>query len=221
MKKLLIALLALSLLVTAVGCNNKSAQKEDDDTDSNTVSAEFDNADTTIEEGDVIPFGAIDQDADPDNGAEPIEWYVLRKDSDQLLLLSVKALTSATYDQAKTWINGEFLSTAFTQEEQQRILQTSDTGRVFLLGLDEARSLMDDEDARLICAATKSMIASGYIANALDDSCVYWLDGGFCADSSMIGLGPQDIENGVRPMIRITTGDIPSTPDNSKTEFNY
>lgn len=85
--------------------------------------------------GSTVVFGSFEQDNDLENGTEPIEWIVLDKQGDKLLLLSKKVLDSRNYYGAyypvtweeshlRFWLNSLFYESAFTEEEQQKILQT-------------------------------------------------------------------------------------------------
>ena len=85
--------------------------------------------------GSNVVFGSFEQDNDLENGTEPIEWIVLDKQGDKLLLLSKKVLDSRNYFGAyypvtweeshlRFWLNSVFYETAFTEEEQQKILLT-------------------------------------------------------------------------------------------------
>lgn len=85
--------------------------------------------------GSTVVFGSFEQDNDLENGTEPIEWIVLDKQGDKLLLLSKKVLDSRNYYGAyypvtweeshlRFWLNSVFYETAFTEEEQQKILLT-------------------------------------------------------------------------------------------------
>lgn len=96
--------------------------------------------------GDIVTFGTYEQDNNPDNGAEPIEWIVLdivnQKDSmskkvdHRVLLISVYALDVQPYHaehdtvtwkdcSLRKWLNEEFYGTAFTEDEQKLIAQAS------------------------------------------------------------------------------------------------
>ncbi len=84
----------------------------------------------SAQKGDRIRFGHYEQDNDLTNGAEAIEWIVLERLDDQLLLLSSEGLDGKPYHTTpfaeitweectlRAWLNGEFLNTAFTPEEQ-------------------------------------------------------------------------------------------------------
>lgn len=79
--------------------------------------------------GDVIEFGRYEQDNNPENGAEPIEWFVMAEQNDRLLLWSVYALDHHAYHNRstdtywencslRTWLNDTFYQTAFNESER-------------------------------------------------------------------------------------------------------
>ena len=86
--------------------------------------------------GDIITFGHYEQDNDPDNGPEPIEWIVLDIQDGRALLLSRYGLDAKPYHTEltedvtwetcalRTWLNSDFLNEAFSEEEQAAILMT-------------------------------------------------------------------------------------------------
>lgn len=85
------------------------------------------------EKEDIVSFGHFEQDNDPSNGPEPIQWIVLDKMDGQLLLISASCLQGMAYNTAtftpvtwetsslRTWLNESFLSSAFTEEEKALI----------------------------------------------------------------------------------------------------
>ncbi|MBQ5777394.1 MAG: hypothetical protein IIV97_01115 [Oscillospiraceae bacterium] len=89
------------------------------------------------EVGDVITFGTYEQDNDEANGKEPIEWRVLAKDEEKVLLLTDKVIDSIPFNNEmqewitwedsslRAWLGGEFVTAAFSEEEAARILETS------------------------------------------------------------------------------------------------
>ena len=135
--------------------------------------------------GETIEFGNYPQDKD---GTEkPIEWIVMKKEGNQVLLLSkyvldakpynkeLKAVTWETSD-IRQWLNNEFYTTAFNKAEKAKI-QTSliknednseygtnggnDTeDKVFLLSEKEADTLFSNDDER-IAKATEYAQKSG------------------------------------------------------------
>ncbi|MCR5685260.1 MAG: fibronectin type III domain-containing protein [Lachnospiraceae bacterium] len=96
-----------------------------------------------VKKGDVITFGAFEQDGDFSNGKEPVEWIVLDKNKKQMLVMSRNALDCIPYDmpsentseyyRARTWeicslrkwLNSEFYNAAFNKAEQKLIKTTT------------------------------------------------------------------------------------------------
>ena len=85
--------------------------------------------------GNTVVFGRYEQDNDPTDGMEGIEWIVLDVDGEKALLLSKYGLEtvqySSTYEATtwetctvRQWLNHEFMDTAFTEEEKAAILVT-------------------------------------------------------------------------------------------------
>ena len=125
--------------------------------------------------GAIVQFGSYVQDNDGSR-LEPIDWYVLATEGDKCLLLSKYALTRDFYQMGeenvtwetsdiRAWLNSVFISEAFTQTEQNCLVDTliknsdstyggNDTiDRVFLLSVDEARFYFVS-DAHRRCAET-------------------------------------------------------------------
>ena len=88
--------------------------------------------------GNIVTFGRYEQDNDTTNGPEEIEWIVLDYDEreQKALLLSKYGLDAKPYNteykattweqcSLRNWLNGEFLQTAFTSEEQAAIPATA------------------------------------------------------------------------------------------------
>ena len=82
-----------------------------------------------------IKFGCYEQDNNPENGREPIEWIVLDEKDGKALLLSKYGLDTALYHNKwenitweqcslRSWLNGDFYENSFSIQEQLRILQT-------------------------------------------------------------------------------------------------
>ena len=160
----------------------------------------------TASVGDIVYFGAYEQDNNTSNGKEDIEWLVLAKEGNKALLISKYALDRQQYNTSNTdvtwatcslrkWLNGTFLSKAFSSEEQNSIISstvTADknpsystspgnntTDKVFLLSITEVNKYFNSDDARR-CAPTDYAIAHG--AGTSDSyktggraTCCWWL----------------------------------------------
>lgn len=92
------------------------------------------------QQGDSITFGAYEQDNNTENGKENIEWIVIDKQDDKLLLISKYCLYAGYYNKETTpfdetmtweectrreWLNTEFLKDAFSEEDQARIIKSN------------------------------------------------------------------------------------------------
>ena len=137
--------------------------------------------------GDIIEFGAYEQDNDTSNGKEPIEWQVLERDGDKVLVISKYALDAQPYNTEwedvtwetctlRTWLNETFLNEAFSEAEQT-IIQTTEVSadrnpdwstdpgnatndKIFLLSIIEAYTYFASDEASM-CAPTAYAIANG------------------------------------------------------------
>ena len=113
---------------------------------------------SSIQAGDVITFGAFEQDNNTSNGAEDIEWIVANVEDGRALLLSKYVLYSMPYNCAgdvaweesdvRKWLNEDFYEASFSENERASIyevgLETREPGysrylttkdHVFLLAL--------------------------------------------------------------------------------------
>ena len=126
--------------------------------------------------GDSIEFGSYEQDNDTTNGKEIIEWQVLDKEDNKILVISSNVLDCKPYNTVlkpvtwetctlRTWLNDVFYNAAFDSEEQSMIQVTSvvaennpehntDPGndtedKVFLLSVKEATNYFPTEEARI------------------------------------------------------------------------
>lgn len=135
--------------------------------------------------GDKFTFGTYEQDNVTSNGAEDIEWLVLAKENNKILVISDKALDYQRYNKTyekitweqcslRKWLNDSFFNAAFSEEEQALIQNTTvsadknpkystdpgnaTTDKVFLLSINEAEKYFSGEQARK-CTTTAYVIA--------------------------------------------------------------
>ncbi len=140
-----------------------------------------------VQVGDTLTFGRYEQDADEANGKEPIEWIILEKKGKTCLLISKYALdcqryqkynTQTTWESAdlRKWLNNDYLSTAFSADEQQLIRKTTVTAdanpyfqknvgndtkdKIFCLSIVEANKFFSSDELRK-CIATEHAITQG------------------------------------------------------------
>ncbi len=155
-----------------------------------------------VQVGSHVFFGSYEQDNNTSNGKEDIEWLVLAKDGNKALIISKYALDCKQYNPSsfsdvtwetstlRKWLNGTFLDTAFSTEEQNRIVSstvTADknssystspgnntTDKVFLLSIAEVNRYFTSDKARQ-CQGTAYCFARGAYKEGRNGLCWWWL----------------------------------------------
>ena len=150
--------------------------------------------------GDVIVFGSYEQDNDISDGKEAIEWVVLEKNGDSLLVISRYALDGRVYDESylggitwdtcslRRWLNNGFLNEAFSQTEQMKIEESSvetavisegvnmgsreSKDRVFILSTEEAQQYLTEELKK--CEATAYAAEQDVYISKFTGYCRWW-----------------------------------------------
>ncbi|MBQ0083162.1 MAG: hypothetical protein KBS52_00125 [Clostridiales bacterium] len=154
--------------------------------------------------GDTVKFGKYEQDNDAANGKEDIEWFVLDRDGNRVLLMSVYTLdcqpynteyVSITWEKCtlRKWLNDTFYNTAFddaqkasimtkkltnptTQFSKRKVNGGKDTNdNVFLLSINEGNSYCVPREKYYLSKATAYAKAQGVYANAETSYCWWWL----------------------------------------------
>ncbi len=150
--------------------------------------------------GDTFTFGQYEQDNNPDNGPEPIEWVVLTRNGDRILALSKKALMGRKFNKnvnstwencsLRTWLNDEFLHNAFNPAELAMIPTVTVSAekntkqpqtpagnatkdKVFLLSMNEGTKYLSGKPY-LKCYPTKYAIANGCNKDDKTGECWWW-----------------------------------------------
>lgn len=151
--------------------------------------------------GSIVTFGSYEQDNDPEDGSEPLEWIVLDQKEDRVLLLSRYVIDCKEYHSANTditwencdlrdWLNHEFFRTAFSEKQQEQIMETevknsdnewydtyggNDTcDRVFLLSIEEVGKYTGSDQERE-AIATKYVQEQGVWSDDGDETAYWWL----------------------------------------------
>ena len=156
--------------------------------------------------GDIVYFGTYEQDNDTTNGKENIEWLVLAKENNRVLVISDKALDCRAYQanslsyatwekcSLREWLNNDFFNTAFSDDEKAVIptvtvsadknpTYNTDPGnatqdQVFLLSIVEAKKYFSSDSARQ-CSPTDYAVANG-ACKSNDNICWWWLRSSGC-----------------------------------------
>lgn len=166
MKKILIVLLTILLVMACVGCG-QIVTTNTEQTFSEKIRA--------LEINDVFEFGNYEQDGNEENGKEPVEWSVIAKEHDKVLVISNKVLDLKEYyygypenvtwenSSLRKWLNSDFLNNCFTEDEQNKIPLTFVTGettfksgddsptqdKVFILSYSEANQYLTSDSLKI------------------------------------------------------------------------
>lgn len=148
--------------------------------------------------GDTFVFGTYEQDNDLSNGPESIEWIVLEKKGNKILLISDKALDCHQYSNnrytasarwedcsLRMWLNNIFVNKAFSADERSQILPIKNSednnsnsynvtqDEVFLLSSTEVKNYFPSSIERQ-CKPTSYAMAQGVYADERNN-CRWWL----------------------------------------------
>lgn len=121
--------------------------------------------------GSIITFGSYEQDGNTKNSADEIEWIVLEKKDNKLLVISGKILDVAPFNSKwvdsitwekstlRKWLNSDFYNSAFTASEKSHIQTvtvnaeknpkyntpagSNTQDKIFLLSISEAETYFD------------------------------------------------------------------------------
>ena len=184
--------------------------------------------------GDYVYFGTY--------GGENIRWKTLDVSGNSAMLIAANCIdcrpfnnvdTDVTWETCslRTWLNGSFYNTAFSDSERSRILQTYVTNPnppadydayggnatydyVFVLSYDECRSFFSDDSSRRT-KGTEYALSRG--ANGDEDGVSWWLRTPGYSQSDFMGISKKGylwsdgydvnfFEMGVRPVIWIDMG---------------
>lgn len=147
-----------------------------------------------------VTFGSYEQDGNTANGSEVIEWIVLDKQNDKVLLISDKLLDYVPYNEEakavtwsncslRNWLNNDFYTTAFAPQERAKIALSNNSNpansthktdggkstndRVFSLSADEAQQYFSSGTA-MAAYTTEFARRQGYAASS-DGKDYWWL----------------------------------------------
>jgi hypothetical protein len=179
-----------------------AASREDKQAEPKAASKQTNYADiANAQAGSHIYFGSYEQDNDLYASVKPIEWRVLERKGNRILVISEYGLEDEPYNKKRAsvtwetctlraWLNSDFLTSAFTADEQAMIPAVhvvneknpkfgTDGGndtedKVFILSISEAKSFFPTKNDRM-CTPTAYTLAKGCYANKDSGRCWWWL----------------------------------------------
>ena len=153
-------------------------------------------------EKEYITFGTYEQDNDLTNGTEPLEWVVVKKEEGRVLLSTRYAIDAKPFNtndgayswescSLRTWLNNEFYSTAFNEQQQSMIAETkcitnynntaeginsnyTTTDKVFLFSYNELYEYLQNILERQVVSTAYAQANGGY-ADPDTLGCWWWL----------------------------------------------
>lgn len=165
--------------------------------------------------GELVKFGTYEQDNDYEDGKEEIEWIVIDKEGNSILLISNYCLDCKPnvdgggsytwkYSLLYPWLTQTFFNEAFSEEEREKIISPKDAGvtetifsdvpddKITLLNTEEA-DMFFDSDASRKAYPTKYAISQGvYVdgdngyVDAGGGSCLWYLRPPSGSSTSMV-----------------------------------
>ena len=199
LKKILIYIGSVFLLIgCTVGlasCSNEAKlRKEAVERYGEDVVAAFE----ALAPGDEYVFGETEQDNSDLNGQEAMEWIVLAKEENKVLLLSKYAIRGKAIDsntcfswesaELRTWLNEDFYYLTFSENEKSMIRRDEKNERVSLLSMEQVEEYLPSQESR-ICLPTT------YAAKWVDEgACRWWLCTPGIKDNSQFCVVMQDGE---------------------------
>ena len=168
--------------------------------------------------GAFVTFGSYEQDNDPSNGNEAIEWEVLDVQDGKALLVSSYVLDTIPYNidnidvtwescSLRKWMNEDFYNSAFSLDEQSKILDTNviNEGNP-LYGTEGGNDTNDTIDK--IFALSVDEIRKYYDFNSWNDK---EMDG--YSEELVIEPTPYAVEKGILPF-EVTESNIKAVGEN-------
>ncbi len=169
------------------------------------------------QKGDAVVFGSYEQNGDASDGAEKLEWIVLEKQDDKLLLISRYCIDALPFNNdrlpadwanssLKSYLNNEFINNTFSEAEKANLLE-SENGKVFILSAQEAEDYYEYDAWRAGIATDYAAIKGARVesgaawwwlrdAGAIENTaCYVHFDGtvqtkGFAVDYDAVGVRP-------------------------------
>ena len=189
--------------------------------------------------GDIVEFGLYP--LDKSGNTAPIRWRVLKREENRILVITEKIIDKAAYHtdaesidwascHLRRWLNGPFLSLAFTPEEQAMIPEVelpdlpnpkykcgggaSTFDRIFNLSLQEAAELFPNDPSRIGYTTLYAQSRGYYFGGQIN---CWWLRGqgasrelaalvGNSGSLGTYGYRPDNGEYAIRPAMWIQIG---------------
>ena len=196
---------------------------------------------SALKPGDIIELGTYEQDNVTGNGPEPIEGQVLDVDGDEAFLVSVHSLDAMKFNNVmkasakktlswadsdiRTWLNGEFIDKAFSEEEKNCLITVENEegamDQVFLPSKEEIVKFFPSGDEQFcmpteyafVKQGSRDEILSAFPTLDINNLAWYYVLRSFSSSGRRVALAPEkgmmteDFDTAirfVRPAIKIS-----------------
>ena len=194
-------MLIVLMIISFVGCADITTDTSVEDL-STTENNRVEVTEGSNDSANYILFGNYEQDGNLDNGAEPIQWIQLCEQDGKILMISryildykdfndttIASATSWENSSLRKWLNGDFINSAFSPAEQNRIITATvqdykadnvlggtTQDKVFLLNKDQAFTYFSSDSDRATTSTRYANDKKSYVTNA------YWLINSYSSD---------------------------------------
>lgn len=162
----------------------------------------------SVKVGDVISFGAYDLNGSNDSEKEKLNWKILSVDKNMALMITTEGIDCKLYNteaietsweksSLRKWLNGTFLTNAFSAVEAERIVTTRFSSeskssdqltqdKLFLLSVSDAETYFSSDEERT-CKPTPLAVENGAYVDTSTGTCSWWLrSSGSSADRAVL-----------------------------------
>ena len=138
----------------------------------------------SVNEGDIVKFGAYEQDNNLKNGKEEIEWIVVDEEEKYFVLVSKYVLDCKPYNDTKkevswnncsvrSWLNEDFSDISFGNMHKGKLAKY-ESDYVYILSAEQVKLYFDNDEKR-ICEATAYAKEKGASQYTESNNCFWWL----------------------------------------------
>ena len=133
-KIVLNVVLIFAIVINIIACSSVDINNSKSDIHNIRLVTDY-NDDVLVDGIDAITFGRYPQSKVNDSELEPIEWLVLERDDEKVLLISKYILECKSYNEEyiditwenstiRKWLNDDFYNIAFNDDEKKKILDS-------------------------------------------------------------------------------------------------
>ena len=162
----------------------KEKRKAIEHTDSYKSAAEMQAEFSKANVGDTIMFGAYEQDSEKWEHKEPLEWIVLAREKDKMLVITKYCIEGSdvfndyVYERSMAlyWLNNTFVNYAFNYEEKKMMKNSLfRNNKLFFLKSHEVEKYFISNEARVAKATVYAAARESGFIKGIDEFCEWFI----------------------------------------------